>query len=193
MISEKNAKILYDKDEKFLCVWNTEIESSEHWQNLIEEKASYDQEKTSIRLERAYCKVYQPESSYWNSKDFDVLVNELENKVNVLTSFLNIKKEKVHKLEKGTWGLVYEDQETCGPHGHGKTNHYAGTFYFKSDPGCGSIFFPEIGMEVFPESGDLLLFNSRLHHGVMPNTLPNAKRVCVAFNVIKEKRKDETV
>lgn len=190
-------KILYQQDDVVLCVWNSPLDNNEHWAKMIDEKASYDQKKTSIRLERAYCRVYQPEFEYWNSKDFDPLVSALEEKLNLMTKTLGLKKEPRHFIESGMWGLVYSEQETCGPHGHGKSNHYAGTYYFVADPGCGTIFFPEIGMEVQPEPGDILLFNSRLNHGVMPNRIPAAKRICVAFNLPKsaetlQKEKEET-
>ena len=186
-----NVKILYETETEFLCVWNSPLDSNKYWSNLIDDKASYNQNKTGIRLERAYCRVYQPNWPYWNNKDFESLEQHMVTKVNTLTEMLGKKKEKRHRLEEGMWGLVYADQETCGPHGHGKSNHYAGTYYFTADPGCGSIFFPTIGIEVEPESGDLILFNSRLMHGVMPNKFPDAKRICVDFNIPAEKKEED--
>jgi len=177
-----NNTILHDGEEEFLCLSsNVDLIESDKWESLIREHASYDQKKTSIRLERAYCRVYQP--SHYGDKTFDPLRKILSDVVTTAIESIGRLEDRKLYLEEGAWGLIYADGESCGPHGHGKHNQYAGVYYIKTDPGCGSIYFPTIGMEIEPSSKDLVLFSSRLQHGVMPNLVKDAERVCIAFNV----------
>lgn len=155
------------------------------WENMISEHASYDQDKTAIRLERAYCRVYQP--SHMKSRAFHPLASELHLGV---SRFLN--QSGLHDadtewiMDTSLWGLVYAEGESCGPHGHGPKWNYSGVYYLKADKGSGSIYFPEIQYEIEPMSGDCVLFNSTFSHGVLPNVIKGAERVCVAFNVRKK-------
>lgn len=175
-------------NDPFLATCNKELKDHLAWEEMIREHASYDQKKTSIRLERAYCRVYQP--SHMGKDDFIPLQEYLLKIVEEMIDRLGLRDGREFYLEEGTWGLIYADGESCGPHGHGRTNEYAGVYYLNAEPGCGTIFFPDMKKEIEPKTGDLILFGSRVQHGVMPNTIKGSERVCVAFNV---KKKNEPV
>ena len=177
------TEILSD-EPNFICLSSINMPQADKWEKSIREGASYSQDRTSIRLERAYCRVYQP--THWGSKEFDPLKRHLAMMVAKVITSIDRVDDRVFYIEDGAWGLIYADGESCGPHGHGKVPEYAGVYYLKTTPGCGSIYFPEAGIEVEPKSGDMVLFGSRVQHVVLPNVVPNSERVCVAFNVRKE-------
>tara|TARA_B110000305_G_scaffold240738_1_gene312295 strand:+ start:4981 stop:5532 length:552 start_codon:yes stop_codon:yes gene_type:complete len=159
----------------------------QHWLDLIRAGASYDQSKTSIRRDRAYCKLYQP--SFWGGEDLNPLLGKVSRTLNEFTQTIGVRNNRTLAAMHDAWGLVYEDGESCGPHGHGRENEYAGTYYLEADEGCGTIYFPDADVEVEPRPGDFILFGSPVVHGVMSNTKPGAKRVCLAFNVKDRNKK----
>lgn len=170
------------RQDEMLANFRFDLKDRGSWEDMISERASYDQSKTSIRLERAYCRVYQP--SHLRSGAFEPLAEELKRGV---VRFLNTsglhERNQQWTMDPALWGLVYSEGEACGPHGHGPKWDYSGVYYLKADRGSGSIYFPQIQYEVEPLTGDCVLFNSTFTHGVLPNVIEGAERVCVAFNV----------
>ena len=156
---------------------------------MIKENASYEKSRTSIRRDRAYCKIYHP--SILKSNAIEPLVDKLSEDVRSICDNLNVTGEQSLVVNKDAWGLVYEDEESCGPHGHGRETPYSGVYYLECTEGCGSIYFPQAGIEIEPKKGDLVLFGSLVVHGVMANTIPNSTRICLAFNVADTNRKKE--
>lgn len=183
MLNSSNITIL-SEDDPFICKTSVKLPESDKWESLIREGASYSQDRTSIRLERAYCRVYQP--THWGSKEFEPLRKYFGIIVSETIEALGKTDGREFYIEDGCWGLIYADGESCGPHGHGKKNEYAGVYYLNTTPGCGSIYFPQASIEVEPKPQELVLFGSRVVHGVMPNVVPNTERVCIAFNVRKK-------
>lgn len=175
------GEILVDDGTNFLAVTKCYLDEPDYWMKLIREGGSYDQKDTAIRLERAYCRVYQP--GHTGENHLDPLRHEFDYTLNRFARRLNILGERKLKTDPSMWGLIYTDGESCGPHGHGPVWEYSAVFYLKADVGCGSIFFPTIDMEVEPEDNDLIIFNPRLQHGVMPNIISGAERIAVAMNV----------
>lgn len=164
------------------------FDTNQKWIDLILEQASYDQNKASIRRDRAYCKLFQPTFRFKDRNDpmhsvLFPLLGLINRNVRFMLTELGMPSTTDIGVDRDAWGLVYEDGESCGPHGHGRENLYAGVYYLETTEGSGEIYFPEAGLEVEPKSGDLLLFGSPVIHGVMANTIPDSTRICVAFNV----------
>jgi len=179
----RREDIIVYSQKPFLAKVNFSLrpEEMEKWTDMVSENASYKQEQTSIRMDRAYCKIYQP--AHWGGTDLNPFCGRVSQLINLMLERLDMKGNKNFYAMPDAWGLVYEPEESCGPHGHGYDNDFAGVYYLKTTPGCGEIFFPELESEIEPKSGDLVLFGSPVMHGVNPSKTPDATRICVAFNV----------
>ena len=140
----------------------------------IQRKASKDQSKTSIRLNRAYCGVYQP----WRvgRNDFEPLRLALVPKVREVLG------EEDLWISRDIWGLNYLNGEGTAPHCH-QGARYSAIWYLRADEGCGTLEFSNPDMEIVPENNMLILFDADWYHGVLPNTVKDAQRTCIAMNI----------
>jgi len=141
--------------------------------SIIQEKASRDQLRTSIRLDTAYCNIYQP----WKYESDDFL------KVNKIFSekISEILKAK-YEVTKETWGLDYKNGEGTNFHAHPGDHSFSAIYYLIADEGCGTLVFKDPDIEIEPKPEMFLLFNNYISHGVLPSINPDAQRVCIAMN-----------
>lgn len=150
----------------------------------IKENASRDQSKAKIRLEYAQAKVWQPFAN--KREDFEPLRHSLIDYFNKLYTRNDL------WIERGIWGLIYDTNEGCIMHDHGKLFHSSAILYLKADPGCANIVF-EDGTEIEPKDNMLLIFPPTTRHGVLPSYNFNAQRICIAMNVMSQEQRQHCV
>lgn len=150
-----------------------ELEDKDNLIKIIQEKASRDQSKTSIRLNTAYCNIYQP----WKHESDDFLeVNKIFSKK--ISQMLKAR----YKVTKETWGLDYKNGEGTNMHAHPGKHELSAVYYLMADEGCGTLVFKTPDIEIEPKPGMFLVFNNYVAHGVLPSINPDARRVCIAMN-----------
>jgi len=164
--------LILNKDP-FIYQDSFELNDRDNLISIIREKASRDQLRTSIRLDTAYCNIYQPLK--YESDDF-VEVNKIFGEK--ISQMVN---EKC-SVTKETWGLDYKNGEGTKSHAHPGQHNLSAIYYLVADEGCGTVVFNTVGIEIEPEPGMFLVFNNLLPHGVLPSINPDAQRVCIAMN-----------
>ena len=140
---------------------------------LIRAKATREQINTSIRLDTAYCKIYQPKK--FMSDDFEQCRNTFSKKIS--STF-----KDEYKVNDDIWGLDYDNGEGTKFHDHRNDSQYSAIYYLVADEGCGPLVFKNPDMEIEPKPGLFILFDSRVEHGVLPGLNPTARRTCIAMN-----------
>lgn len=150
----------------------------------IEQNASRDQSKSRIRLDYAQAKVWQPFAN--KREDFEPLRHSLIDYFNKLYNRNDL------WIERGIWGLLYDTNEGCTMHDHGGRFLYSAILYLKADPGCANIVF-DIGEEIQPKDNMLLIFPPTFRHGVLPSYNLDAKRICIAMNVMTQSQRQRII
>ena len=79
------------------------------------------------------------------------------------------------------WGALYEEGDKTILHNHEPTQWSFG-YYIDIKPGDSPIVFPDIGEEIYPENGDVMIFPGYANHFV-PTQLNNHERIMVAGNI----------
>lgn len=150
-----------------------ELEDKDNLIKIIKEKASRDQTKTSIRLNTAYCNIYQP----WKHKNNDFAeVNRIFSEK--ISQMLKAK----YKVTKETWALDYKNGEGTNMHTHPGDHEMSAIYYLIADEGCATLILKNPDLEIEPKPGMFILFNNYVAHGVLPSINPDAQRVCIAMN-----------
>lgn len=140
----------------------------------IDKLATRDQTKTSIRLQKAYARIWQPKR---NGDDmFEEIRKEL---TEVICAAL---KQSDIEVDDYLWGLSYDNGDGAGFHHH-HGSLYSAIYYLKADEGCGSLLFKNPFVEIEPEDNMLVIFDADLNHAVSPNVVKDAKRICIAMNI----------
>lgn len=142
----------------------------------IDQYATKDQDKTSIRLNRAYCRIYQPYhggNGVERKHDFESLRKEL---VPIVQDMLGDE----YWISRDIWGLTYAEGESTAPHAHQGAS-YSAILYLLADDGCGTLNFDN--EEIEPQEDMLVVFCAHRTHWVLPNIVAGARRVCVAMNI----------
>jgi|DEB0MinimDraft_10_1074344.scaffolds.fasta_scaffold02720_10 hypothetical protein len=158
-----------------LATVELELEDRDFLIAKIREKASKEQSKTSIRLNTAYCKIYQP---------YKFNENTFENCRNVFSQKVSEMMKGRYKVNSDIWGLDYENGEGTAMHHHeGPHQRLSAIYYLVADEGCGSLVFQNPDIEIEPKPNMFVLFDSSLVHGVLPAINEEAKRTCIAMNL----------
>ena len=133
----------------------------------IEKNATYDG-KSNVDTRLAKTRIYSPHK--YNSQEFFPYIDWLET--------LNLSDKRCEDSQ--VWGLTYTGGDYTRPHDHG---HYriAGIHYLVADEGCGVLQLD--GSIIEPKEDMIVLSPGYLKHGVLPAENPEARRICVVFNL----------
>lgn len=146
---------------------------SESLIDLIKEKSSRDQSKTSVKLHVTTANVYSPHKL--GSEDFSDYSSWLHT--------LEIIPENYSICPK-IWGKFYDNgEQTCNPHNHPEYE-WAVIHYLSVDKDCGML-----GVEnelIEPKDNMMVVMSGDCVHYVLPADEPEAKRVLMVFNLIKK-------
>lgn len=157
-----------------ICYDFFELENKNFLIKTIREKASKDQTKTSIRLDTAYCNIYQPKK--FGSDDFETCRQVFSDKLSKMVS-------AKYRVMDDLWGLDYENGEGTSMHDHkSELYRFSAIYYLAADDGCGTLVFKDPYMEIEPKENMFVVFDCHLVHGVLPAVNEEAKRTCIAMN-----------
>ena len=134
-----------------IMILDHEHEHSRFLSRQIDKLATRDQSKTSIRLEKAYARIWQPKR---NGDDmFEEIRKEL---TEVISAAL---KQSDIEIDDYLWGLTYDNGDGAGFHHH-YGSLYSAIYYLKADEVCGSLVFRKPSVEIEPEDNMLVIFDA---------------------------------
>ena len=75
------------------------------------------------------------------------------------------------------WGVIYDDGDYINAHTHKQgdlidcstPNYFSFVYYVNVPEGSSPLIFPTSGYELYPKSGNMVVFESRLRHEIPPN------------------------
>ena len=89
---------------------------------------------------------------------------------------------------RSVWGVFYNKGDSIGIHNHHSSYSFA--YYVNVPRGSSSLTFSTSGYRVKPETGKLVVFESRLQHHVPPNGCENRCVISGNFNTSASLRED---
>ena len=85
---------------------------------------------------------------------------------------------------KECWGVLYQEGDCITKHNH-TPSQYSFTYYVNVPEGSSQLVFPESRYHIQPVAGQVVIFESRLTHMVLPNNCKN--RCSIAGNFTHNK------
>jgi uncharacterized protein (TIGR02466 family) len=131
----------------------------------------------------------------WHSQSYLHLQPELNDlNLAIKSAFRKIKQKDIHLTSM--WGNISSKYHYNTIHSHGTINtthtntEWSGCFYLQIPEQSGAFRIhnrahPSQYNDIFPKPGALLIFNSDVHHSVLPN-LSDKDRISIAFNFVEE-------
>ena len=113
--------------------------------------------------------------------------------LNIRSVILLNTQEETQNCNSNFWFNVAKKGEVTGLHDHAANSVLSAVTYLQSEHDSGNIFFRKDGfndIEVKPEVGRLVLFPSKLKHGVHENK-SKKERISLAFNLLHFPLKNE--
>ena len=76
-----------------------------------------------------------------------------------------------------SWGVIYDDGDYINSHTHKQgdlvdcstPNYFSFVYYVNVPEGSSPLIFPTSGHKLYPKSGNMVVFESRLRHEIPPN------------------------
>ena len=125
----------------------------------------------------------------WNImgiKEVDDLVDWINTKIHVdFLKMPNREKLPFRLVEcKECWGVLYQEGDAITKHNH-TPSQYSFTYYVNVPEGSSPLVFPDSRYNIQPLAGQVVIFESRLTHMVLPNKAKN--RCAIAGNFAHNK------
>ena len=115
---------------------------------------------------------------------FVELEKEIASIINYLPEIFNPNDDTFRLLSmeiEHMWGMVYKKDDYTNIHNHWPSV-WSGSFYLDIPTDyAGTLFFPELDHNIEPITGQLVIFNGSLLHGVR-TIQSNSERLAVSFN-----------
>lgn len=143
--------------------------------DLTYREASMDQERTTVRVDTADCKIYQP----WRVGHTNTLYEAVRR--DCCQTARDIFGEE-YWVARDIWGLVYEDNDSADAHIHPNAD-YTAIWFMEADDGCGTLEYFDPDLTIEPKKNMLVIADAMHTHGVFPNVERKAKRSCIVMNI----------
>ena len=114
------------------------------------------------------------------NKNFHIKNKNVEVLVEWITNIINRDGERL-AFANGTkiplectelWSVLYNTNDEVTPHSH-MGYRYTFSYYVKSHEKSSPLVFTTSGYEIYPEEGDLIIFDAAFSHHVPPNQCDN--------------------
>jgi hypothetical protein len=125
--------------------------------------------------------VFVNKMTEWNlNKEYEYFLEDL------LEYIINLTKNKLDSTNynlqcKDCWGVIYNIGDYILPHSHSDSSIYSFTYYVNAPKGSSPLVFPEYDYKIFPSSGKLIIFDSKMLHEIPKNMCKN--RICLVGNL----------
>lgn len=143
--------------------------------DLTYREASLDQERTTVRVDTADCKIYQP----GRLEQWDTIYDKVRHD---LMRYVHHYFGKRYWIARDIWGLVYEDNDSADAHVHPNAD-YTAIWFMEADDGCGTLEYFNPDLTIEPKKDMLVIADAMHTHGVFPNVERTAKRSCIVMNI----------
>nr|QBK86838.1 MAG: putative 2OG-FeII oxygenase [Marseillevirus LCMAC103] len=156
-----------EKDEIFqfeLDLDNKELENFA----LDLEKAQPGVQRTNIGGWHSYMNLFQSGNRF---------IQELHDEIIACTNKILKQETKIH----GSWININRNGHKNRKHRHGSF-HLAACYYVRTDEAGGEFVAPELGIQILPPVGTLLIFPGEMFHEVLAYT-GRTHRISIACNI----------